>query len=205
MSLSDKWSVKDYDGNSYPVVHLGGQLWMGANLNVHHFSNGDPIPECCDVVDYAMAGQKGEPARCYYDNLTENGSLYGSLYNWFAAHDPRGIAPKGWRLPTEKDWSVLEAYCKEQRLDARFLKNKSSWGIAEAAEAVGFNALPGGSRGINGAFGGLGINGYWWSYLPSPPTLSWGRKINKFHEGVEPIDSFQRFGFSIRCVKDNSV
>jgi len=193
--------VKDIDGNEYPVRRFGNQIWMTANLKVRHFRNGDPIPECRDSIAYSLAGQKGNPAWCYYDNLQENGDIYGSLYNWFAAHDVRGVAPDGWRIPTEDDWSLLELNLKDKSITDEIRDNKIPSEITGKLSSD-FNPLPGGSRGINGAFGGLGINCYWWSFISNPPELSWGRKVSQSYDAFEKIDSFQRFGFSIRCIKD---
>ncbi|MHA7865853.1 FISUMP domain-containing protein, partial [Flagellimonas marinaquae] len=122
MKSENKSFVTDIDGNKYPIIRIGSQLWTGTNLRVTHFLNGDPIEECRDAEAYALAGQKGEPAWCYYDNKIENGEIYGALYNWFAAHDPRGIAPEGWRIPTEEDWAVLESYSQLNAQPSALLK-----------------------------------------------------------------------------------
>lgn len=35
---------------------------------------------------------------------------YGNLYNWYAATDPRNIAPSGWHLSTVQDlWDLMIA------------------------------------------------------------------------------------------------
>ena len=36
-----------------------------------------------------------------------NGIKYGRLYNWYAATDPRGIAPAGWHVPSQDEWQTL--------------------------------------------------------------------------------------------------
>ena len=46
-------------------------------------------------------------AWCYYENNTANGSSYGKLYNWHAVNDPRGLAPKGYHIPTDAEWTIL--------------------------------------------------------------------------------------------------
>src|SRR5690349_7105350 len=85
----------------YPSVKIGNQVWMLENLDVDHFRNGDEIPHASSVEAWVEAGKQGKPAWCYYDNKEENGTRYGKLYNWFAAADPRGLAPEGWRVATD--------------------------------------------------------------------------------------------------------
>jgi len=152
-----KNKVLDIDGNEYPTIQVANQLWMAANLKVRHFSNGDPIPECRDTQDYVQAGLDGQPAWCFYDNDSANGDKYGALYNWYAAHDPRSIAPQGWRLPTERDWDVLWQNIRADQ-DSQGLSFKAFEGASPKSELAIFHPQHGGSRGINGAFGGLKVN-----------------------------------------------
>lgn len=65
-------------------VKVGDQIWMGRNLDVSTFRNGDPIPYAETDEEWEEAGENGEPAWCYYDNDPENGEKYGKLYNWYA-------------------------------------------------------------------------------------------------------------------------
>jgi hypothetical protein len=55
-----------------------------------------------------MAAAENEtPAWCYYNNDPSNGAVYGKLYNWFALKDSRGLAPLGWHLPSDQEWTLL--------------------------------------------------------------------------------------------------
>ena len=42
---NDTGSVVDIDGNMYPTVKIGGQVWMTQNLRVSRYSNGTEIPD----------------------------------------------------------------------------------------------------------------------------------------------------------------
>ena len=91
-------------------VTIGKQMWMTRNLDVSIFRNGDPIPEAKTEGDWKAYNQAGEPAWCYYNNDHANGVKYGKLYNWHAVSDPRGLAPKGWHIPSDQEWTVLTDY-----------------------------------------------------------------------------------------------
>jgi uncharacterized protein (TIGR02145 family) len=62
-------TVTDYDGNIYPTVKIGDQVWIAANLIVKHYNNGDDIPNVTDNGDWAALT---DGAWCYYDNDPDN-------------------------------------------------------------------------------------------------------------------------------------
>lgn len=176
-------TMKDLEGRTYRTFRTSIQEWSQENLATRYFSNGDEIPLYESDQDYLNAGMRGEPACCYYNNDATLGPVYGLLYNGYAAHDPRGLAPEGWRIPDEMDWMMLEAQVKTSSEEP-------------------FVGLHGGSRGINGAFGGFGTSGYWWSLIDPRPEQVWGRRLSKGSAHLAPIDSFKRFGFSVRCMRE---
>ncbi len=94
----------------YKTVTIGTQVWMKENLNVSTFRNGDPIHEAKTAEEWEAAGEAKQAAWCYYDNDPKNGTKYGKLYNWYAVNDPRGLAPVGWHVPLDKEWTVLEDF-----------------------------------------------------------------------------------------------
>jgi hypothetical protein len=53
---------------------------MTKNLNVSSFRNGDPIPHAETDEEWQRAGEKGQPAWCYYENDPANGVKYGKLF-----------------------------------------------------------------------------------------------------------------------------
>jgi uncharacterized protein (TIGR02145 family) len=91
----------------YESVRIGNQEWMTRNLDVDRFRNGDLIPHIESDVEWEESGENGQPAWCYYDNDPENGKKYRKLYNWFAVNDPRGLAPEGSHITSQKEWTIL--------------------------------------------------------------------------------------------------
>jgi len=92
---------------------IGNQIWMSLNFDGDTFRNGDPIYQAKTDQEWKSAGQNKQPAWCYYDNEPKNGAKYGKLYNWYAVNDPRILAPKGWHIPSDAEWTTLENYLRD--------------------------------------------------------------------------------------------
>jgi uncharacterized protein (TIGR02145 family) len=197
-------SVTDIDGNIYNTVTIGTQTWMGENLKVAHYRNGDAIP---NIADSATWSGLTTGAYSDFDNLAANGAIYGKLYNWYSVDDNRNIAPKGWHVATDADWVTLSSFLGGDSIAGGKLKETGTvhWKSPNtgAGNETNFTALPGGSRGFTGIFGGLGKEGGWWSYC--------GREFlngcyNRWliNDKIVVYRSFndKRVGFSVRCVKD---
>ncbi|MEY3085574.1 MAG: hypothetical protein RL037_1754 [Bacteroidota bacterium] len=115
-------------GEDTPMeVTVEKQVWMTQNLNVDKFRNGDPIPIAKTDEDWEKAGTDGKPAWCYYDNDPKNGIKYGKLYNWYAVNDSRGLAPAGWHIPTDAEWTILSDYLGGEDAAGTKMKSTSGW------------------------------------------------------------------------------
>jgi len=110
--------------NKGPIkgVAIGTQVWMSTNLNVSTYRNGDVIPQVQDKDAWANLTTG---AWCYYENDAKNGVKYGKLYNWFAVNDARGLAPAGWHIPTDGEWTVLENSLGDDA--GKKMKSTSGW------------------------------------------------------------------------------
>lgn len=84
-------------------VVIGLQVWSDKDLYTECFANGDQIPQVFSSQEWIEANDKKQPAWCYYEFNEDNGKLYNS----YAIKDERGLAPKGWRIPTVSDFEQL--------------------------------------------------------------------------------------------------
>jgi len=109
------------------TVIIGTQVWMTKNLNVSTFRNGEPIPQAKTGEEWEKAGQNKQPAWCYYENDLANGAKYGKLYNWYAVIDSRGLAPEGYHIPSDAEWTKLTDFLGGEKVVGTKMKSKSGW------------------------------------------------------------------------------
>ena len=197
-------TMTDQEGNVYKTITIGAQTWSVQNLNVSIFRNGDTIPEVKTPDEWAQFGNEQKPAWCYYKNDTANGEKYGKLYNWYAVNDARGIAPKGWHIPTYAEWTTLTTYLGGDSVAGGKLKEigTTHWNVPNtgATNETGFTALPGGYRYENGRYSNIGFEGTWWSSTEYSTPYAWTRIMyNNYPLNGGDLD--KRDGFSVRCLQ----
>jgi uncharacterized protein (TIGR02145 family) len=215
----DFYECRDADGNDYPVVVLGKQVWMAENLNTSRFRNGEPIPELQATASWS---ETTGAARSFYQNdfvLTET---FGQLYNYKALTDGRFLAPEGWRIPTDADFLSLDTFLISQsyNYDLSLQENNTAasvsatgflWDISESPgtpgflsgknNSSGFGALPAGFRNSVGNFNLRNKIAAFWTMTPFGTENAWNRKI--YHDRTyfsREIDLLQS-GFSVRCLR----
>jgi uncharacterized protein (TIGR02145 family) len=186
-----------------PQVTIGGQVWMAENLDVATFRNGDPIPEARTEAEWRRAAETRQPAWCHYGNDPGNGKRYGRLYNGFAVTDPRGLAPAGWHMPTDAEWTALTDQLGGPKTAGAALKSSSGWkNRGNGSNASGFSARPGGDRGYDGLFVLLQEDGGWWSATIKDDGLLWGRTLRATSDEIYRDGCYTAAGFSVRCIRD---
>jgi len=185
-------------------VKIGNQEWASENLNVSTFRNGDAIPEAQTREAWVKAGEEGKPAWCYYDNDPENGNKYGRLYNWYAVTDPRGLAPSGWHIPSDEEWTTLaDNLGGDDDAAGKKMKSKAGWyDNGNGSNTSGFSGLPGGGRNDDGPFYYIGSYGTWWSSTEDSADGAWGRGLSYGDGSVDRGDGSKTHGFSVRCLRD---
>lgn len=196
--------VTDIDGNTYPtIISDCGQTWTAKNLNVSKYRNGDEIPQVTDPTQWSNLTTG---AWCYYENNSAYGITYGKLYNWYAVNDPRGLAPVGYHVFSDVEWTTLETCLGGQAVAGGKLKETgfAHWISPNigGSNISGFSGLPGGCVDGVGRFSSIGYFGYWWSSLEYNSTFAWFRLLYNTNSEVSRVNSTKRLGFSVRCIKN---
>ena len=186
-------------------VTIGTQTWTTLNLNIATFRNGDAIPEAKTDAEWEAAGENKQPAWCYYENDVANGIKYGKLYNWYAVNDTRVIAPSGWHVPTDEEWTVLSTFLGGVKVAGEKMKSSSGWSDnGNGYNSSGFSGLLGGFRHCYGNFVNVGNVGHWWSASEYDVSFAWGLGLASNHSILGDGFSGKGFGFSVRCVEDDT-
>jgi len=205
----------DADGNNYPVVEIGTQVWMAENLKTTRYHGGTTI----GTHSYGYYGGRDY---IYPAGGNENNVLrFGRLYSWYAASD--SACPVGWSLPAYRDWKKLtngsdssvtqddsnNSYTKFPM--AKSLAASTDWQTNAIEGSVGnkendnnstgFTGLPAGS-----STGDIGAFGHWWilesvtiAEIEADNKNFIMHKIDSPTPGVLAYDLNQ--GKSVRCIK----
>ncbi len=206
-------TVKDIDGNVYKTVKIGNQVWMAENLRVTRYCNGDTITQIADSADWINSKLNMNGSWCNYENSFTNGKVYGKLYNINAVIDGRRLAPEGWHIPDNEEWSALGSYLGGLYKAGGMMK---ATGTVEGGDglwkspntggtnACGFSAIPGGMRSVwaNSYFEMLGKGAYWWSSSSVDENYCWGWSVSFGGTYLSKGRYLNSSGLSVRCVKD---
>lgn len=182
------------DGQRYPTVCIGGQVWMAANLN------------------WAGAGL------CFEGN-NANCDTYGRLYTWAELMDGaaannlnpsgvRGICPQGWHVPSKAEFEELYNLLGGIYEAGGKMKSTSSLWIPpnlDATNSSGWSGLPGGKYiTADAIYRGIRNTGHWWSTteMTSNPLEYRAYRLDEgdalLYTHNDPPTDRQ----SCRCVKD---
>lgn len=199
----------DADGNNYPVVKIGNQLWMAENLKTTKYNDGTNIPNVTDNLQWANLTSD---SYCWYDNNIDNKGTFGALYNGFAIRTNK-LAPRGWHVAKLEEWEDLITFAggnKEVRFKLRetgftHWKNSPITGTNE----YGFSSLPGGLRlsyqpGLLdkdvGNFGNLFNQAMWWTGTEANSDHTSYFWISDNETDLPRYGNHLSVGSSVRCV-----
>lgn len=181
-------TVTDQDGNSYPYLTYGDQIWTVKNADVVTYRDGTTIPQVTDATEWSNLTTG---AWCYYGN----DSSKVKLYNWYAVVGINDVAsltdvslrkefaPEGWHVPSKNelitlvDYFISSGYNYDSTTSnnkiAKAVASKTSWSTStidgtpgnnsENNNSTGFNLQPHGYRTNTGGFGLSSQFGYFWT------------------------------------------
>lgn len=148
-------------------------------------------------------------------------TCYGLLYNWYAV-DTGKLAPTGWHVPTDAEWTTLttwltnNGYGYEGSGDdvSKSLASQCGWTSYSTPGTVGndpnsnnssgFSGLPGGYRYYYGSFSGIGRYGNWWSSTDRLAADAFYRYVDYSYANVTRSFYYKKGGFSVRCLRDST-
>lgn len=219
-------AVRDVDGNWYGAVIIGDQVWMAENLRTTKQPDGTGI---------AAGGSNTSNSTPYYyypGNSADNVDSKGLLYNWPAVMNGEssssanpsgvhGIAPDGWHIPSEAEFTQLTDYVSAQtryRADgstasyiAKALADSEGWMSWDADNAPGnnqksnnktmFGAKEAGGRRSSSTdnFGGMSMI---WSTLQNGDAAAQAMLISFNQPAVHISAENKEYALSVRCVCD---
>jgi len=191
------------DNKTYKWVKLGNQIWMAENLAFKTVSKGGA-----------------------YNNDENFIATYGCLYDWPTA---KTVAPQGWHLPTDEEWTELLFYLKENGYSynngyngytgsngvAKSMGSNNMWNVsnnigsvgnsdyAEYINKSGFNALPSGIGLWEEYYRYMGEHSFWWSATISNYDMPWYYSLSFNKPDLYRGDGYHyEYAFAVRCVKN---
>ncbi len=199
-------AVIDQDGHSYRARQFGEQCWFDTNLKTLKYNDGTPIS---GAVFFAI-------------------ETHGVLYRYDHVVHPSGLCPRGWHVPSDKEFKRLETSIgmsadhadasgwRGEAVISRVLKNYDtafSWTDSERARVnkTGFSFTPSGAE-FDGRISGENRFGDLWTSTEYNDELAWYRSLfwisitSPFRGDVEKIRRdpvSKKWAFSVRCVRSN--
>jgi uncharacterized protein (TIGR02145 family) len=197
-------TVTDVDGNLYHTVTIGTQTWMVENLKTTHYRNGDPIAHPTNEQPWINLTTGGY---VNYQSHSNVGDTLGRLYNWYVVAEGPFLAPEGWHIPSDVEWTTLINYLGGLAVAGGKLKQSgtSNWNSpnTDATNESGFTALAGGYRDELGWYYFKGDRAAFWSSSEANNESAWYYLITYNESQCHRLMGVKaNTGRSVRCIKD---
>ena len=188
------------------IKTIGAQKWTDTNLDVSTFQDGTPISEISSSEQWTAYADAGTPGWSYYAFDSSNASLYGKLYNWYAVSQSSAICPKGYRIPTEADYTTLITYLDGVDPAGYKMKNTENWLTLGRTPGNGsnesnFKGNPGGYvKSSTAEFWDLGWSGNFWTQTTSSATEVVSKRIYWSNKQCISVNAPIDMGLSVRLI-----
>ncbi len=172
--------VDPRDGQRYPSVKIGKQLWMARNLA------------------YAAPGSS-----CGGDDSGDC-ERNGRLYTWSLA---RHVCPKGWHLPSDSEWMILETQLgmSQEQVRSRGARGTDQGVQVREGGSSGFNAPISGYRRPDGSYARRGERAAFWASTEANEDDAWHRDIRSDVGTIYRSEVTKTYALSVRCLSDREA
>jgi len=186
-------TVTDIDGNIYPTVAIGTQVWMAENLKVTKYNDGSAIPNTTDNTEW-NALTTGSYS--WLDNDDFNKDVTGGIYNYFAVATGK-LCPADFHAPTHAEFVTLNNFLASNQ--GLKLFSVAAGGTNES----GFNGVLCPIRGDAGAFAYPNTGLWLWTITEKEDDVTKGYSPGIFPANVYADNNwFKVSGYAVRCLKD---
>lgn len=189
--------------HSYKTITIGTQTWMAENLQELNYRNYDAIQKI--IAGYWQSTTTGGFGCVLTCGVPEINS-YGFFYNWYAVNDSRNIAPVGWHVPSDSDWTILSNYLGGETIAGGKLKEIGTYHWKSpntgSTNESGFSAT--GSE-LSSDVNDTSFNrtAYFWSRTESNnSSKAWAWKLSAYDNKLIRVEINKNVGMSVRLVKD---
>lgn len=172
---------------TFDTVKIGSQIWMKFNLDVTVYNTGSPIS---GPISDANTWLTSNNLSTGYFCLSQDGK--SNLYNGFTISN---LAPAGWHIPTEQEWSILISTTTADKM-----KVTTGWNPNTGTNASGFSAIPTGYKNENGTFVGSIQNAETYFWVTNGKYVELYNNVLVVNQSLTP--SIKKRGYSVRCLKN---
>jgi uncharacterized protein (TIGR02145 family) len=223
----DNAPLVDWDGNEYPTVQIGDQVWTAMSLRSAHYADGTPVGLVEDPNAWSTL-EADAAAYCFYENNDQQAEPFGALYTWSAAVNEaagglgtekyiQGVCPDGWHIPEDDEWKMLEMELGMSQLTAGEdqwrgwdeggklkMSGTAFWDLPNemATNESGFTGIPSGMRNSDGAFTTRGQYAVFWTATGGEASDAWVRGLHTQRGDIKRVKEYRGNGYSVRCIKD---
>ena len=201
--------VRGKESNTYRIVKIGTQYWMADNLRTTCYADGSAIDSYSETD---TDGWKNNTTGAYLAYGDKEWIEYvGYLYSGYAVMNEKGLAPEGWEIPTQAQWTKVKTAGGSTMAN---FKDSAMMTWADGGEGTNINGFSGIATGYYSTATGLtalNTDAYFWSTTTYYDSLVRGDVIDYARltaKGTNMVVSTTltgghslAFGHSIRCVR----
>ncbi len=118
-------------------------------------------------------------------------------------NDKRGLAPEGWRIPSDAHWNVLSDFLGGPLVAAKKMKHTRGWdNNGNGTNEYSFEALPAGFRKSTGEFSSKGCFALFWSSSEFDAKIATYRYLDCTTDELSSFNYLKGDGLSVRLIKE---